>query len=360
LDIPYQYGIWFTAGLVILYIVFGGAHADMMGASTQGIIMTVVALLCLGIFVFTPGFEGGLAEVNEILAAKDPRLGVNSLVYTGDVLYGSVFTCALIFFAHVPYVFQPHFGVRFCALDKQRDFPKAIILASIIGTLFTVGAGLPGIFGRAVFDNLERADMVIPQLFSHFFPAPIAALVIIGILCACLSTVGGILLTFGQVFANDIYRRTLAPKMNHSEATIEQNVKIIARTCVALAAIAGTLIVIRPPQYLTIFIWIGVGGFMSAISGPLFLGAVWRGTTRAGATFGTVFSAVLYGYFLIIRGWSPMSTCGLMLFINIGVTYIVSCFTPKFSDEHLAKFGFPKKSRKLDEAKILSTDSAAN
>ena len=48
-----------------------------------------------------------------------------------------------------------------------------------------------------------------------------------------------------------------------------------------------------------LLVWIGIGGFSSALAGPLVLGSVWTGVTRVGALWGFWTGAVL---FVLIHG----------------------------------------------------------
>jgi len=41
-------------------------------------------------------------------------------------------------------------------------------------------------------------------------------------------------------------------------------------------------------------VWIGVGGMMAALAGPLVLGVLWRGITRAGAISGFAAGAAVF------------------------------------------------------------------
>ena len=48
-----------------------------------------------------------------------------------------------------------------------------------------------------------------------------------------------------------------------------------------------------------LLVWIGLGGMMAALAGPLLLGNVWRGVTSAGAKAGFVSGAVA---FIVLHG----------------------------------------------------------
>jgi Na+/proline symporter len=48
-----------------------------------------------------------------------------------------------------------------------------------------------------------------------------------------------------------------------------------------------------------LLMWIGVGGFVAALMGPLVIGSIWQGVTKAGAIWGFWAGAIT---FIVIRG----------------------------------------------------------
>ena len=49
---------------------------------------------------------------------------------------------------------------------------------------------------------------------------------------------------------------------------------------------------------IAIIVWIGIGGMMAAFAGPLVLGALWKGVTKAGAYSGLIAG---FGTFVILH-----------------------------------------------------------
>ena len=107
-----------------------------------------------------------------------------------------------------------------------------------------------------------------------------------------------------------------------------------------------------------LLVWIGIGGFSSALAGPLVLGSVWTGVTRVGALWGFWTGAVL---FVLIHGefvsgawlagtalagfgrWfdfnaaSPYSAAALAGLTAVAVTALVSRATEGLPRAHLAR-----------------------
>lgn len=124
---------------------------------------------------------------------------------------------------------------------------------------------------------LCAANHAIPELFKTLFPTWLAALLGVGVLSAVMSTADGLVVSSSQIFANDIYRRTLAPKI-HADRTPEQLERTtlqISRigTAVVLVGSAGLALVFMN-RNIALLAWIGIGAMMAAITGPLVIGSV--------------------------------------------------------------------------------------
>ncbi len=325
--VPYKYGIWITTAIILSYIVIGGARANILTATIQSCIMLVVALMCIAVFVTAPGLEGGIAELNDKLLAQNPELSAGSVFNSANMQLATGFAVAMTLFAHVPYSLLPHFGMKWAALKDNRDMPKALIMSAIVGMVFVIGAPLPALVARATMPGLERADMALPTIFAQTLPDYVSAFLIIGIYAAIMSTASGLFVANAQAIANDIYRCSLAVKWNHDQVKAERWVKWISRVATIIVAVVATMLVITPPPYLTLFLWIGVGGLLSTSSGPVLLGLYWKRTTRTAAYVSVI--GCLIVYLLLVTGafgepWPGMTATGLMFLVNLVVTAIVS------------------------------------
>jgi sodium/proline symporter len=176
-----------------------------------------------------------------------------------------------------------------------------------------------------------------------------------------MSTADGLVVSTSQVFANDIYRRSLAPRLHPSlaPARLDRNVLHISRITTALSVLGAAILGwMTMDMNVVLLMWIGVGGFVAALMGPLVVGSVWFGVTRAGAIAGFWAGAIT---FILIRGeivsglwlvgtsledvgrWfafyatNPYSAATFGAMMSILVTVLVSKFTEPLPREHLAK-----------------------
>src|SRR5690606_15063919 len=169
---------------------------------------------------------------------------------------------------------------------------------TFLGLAFVFGFLLPaitlgGATTRALLgDELLAsggANNALPALFIEVFPTWLAALLGVGILSAIMSTADGLVISTSQVFANDIYRRSIAPRLHPhlDQARVDRNVLVISRVTTAVTIVgAAVLGWLTMEMNVVLLLWIGVGGFVAALMGPLVIGALWRGVTRAGAMAG--------------------------------------------------------------------------
>ena len=114
-----------------------------------------------------------------------------------------------------------------------------------------------------------------------------------------------------------------------------------------------------------LIVWIGTGGMMAAFAGPLVVGALWRGVTKAGAYsglllgfltfvflhsqtidpswFSTESSAFYMARWLYNEGPNPYSCAFMGELVSIFITVLVSHFSKNLPEEHLRVLFLKKK-----------------
>ena len=106
-----------------------------------------------------------------------------------------------------------------------------------------------------------------------------------------------------------------------------------------------------------LLVWIGVGGMMGALTGPLLLGVLWKGVTRNGAIAGFAVGAIIFtlihapahlpgivpsfvgkttvGAWLLGEASNPYSCAALAQFASLFATVVVSKLSRSLPAEHL-------------------------
>ncbi len=358
LGLPKAWALAITAAVLIGYVTMGGAHADIITDGAQGFLMVVLAIAIAVFFIIGFG-AGGLSNMLDSLRDQDPQLLGNFNPATS--ITASTWSYVSLVIAHIPLGLLPHIGNKLWALKDEKSRTRFLILAFIFGMILPAIA-LGGLIARAVLggDLLgDGANTALPSLFIELFPTWLAALLGIGVLAAIMSTADGLLISTSQVFANDIYRRSIAPRWHadRSEEQLDRTVLSISRIVTVLTLLAsialGWAIM---DMNVTLLIWTGVGGFTAALMGPLVFGSLWKGITSKGALagfLGGVITFVLiharivsglwlegtplesFGIWFDFYAGSPYSASTIGGAVSIALCYFVSKNTTPLSEEHL-------------------------
>ena len=346
-----------TSGVLVIYVFMGGAHADILTDGVQGIMMLVLAAVVIVLFVFGVGSGGSMLGLFENLENQDEHLV--GLLNTTTPLYHSWWSIACIAVAHLPLGLLPHLGNKLWALKdtgQQRSFIKlAFTFGITLGML-----GLGGLLARAMLgDSLDSQNKALPMLFIELFPPWLAALIGVGILAAIMSTADGLVVSSSQVIANDLYRRTLAKRFapNATEEERDRQELVISRWATVVVMIICTgLAWLLIDMNVALIVWIGIGGMMAAFAGPLVMGALWKGVTRAGAYAGLISGFVTF--VVLHNGWlspdwfdggvldtvitwlhgeapNPFSCAAIGEGLGVVLTFVVSKLTAPLPAEHL-------------------------
>jgi len=199
----------------------------------------------------------------------------------------------------------------------------------------------------------------LPLVFIEIFPTWLAALVGVGVLSAIMSTADGLVVSSSQIIANDLYRRTIVPITHPDISEEDLDLRILKISRVATVAVLVLCMVLAwslMDTNVALIVWIGVGGMMAAFAGPLMIGALWQGVTRAGAYAGLI-SGI--GVFIVLHaqvidpawfdegtirnmvswlhgeGPNPYSCAVMGEIASISFTVIVSKLTQPLSQTHL-------------------------
>lgn len=303
LGLPAEWALTITTLVLLFYVVLGGAHADILTDGVQGFMMLALALVVIVLVLVGYGIDGGFPGVLDNLGRQDPNLV--TVLNPRTPLYHSWWSLLAIVLAHMPLGLLPHLGNKLWALKDTGGQLRFVRLAFAFG--LTLGMlGLAGLLARAVLgDALYQPGMnpnsALPTLFIELFPTWLAALIGIGVLSAVMSTADGLVVSSSQIVANDLYRRTIAPRFHGhlTEQQLDLRVLWLSRVATVLVlllamAMAWALLDVN----IALIVWIGNGGMMAAFAGPLVVGALWRGVTAAGAYAGLLSG---FGTFLILH-----------------------------------------------------------
>lgn len=310
LGIPYTFLAVVVAVVILGYVLMGGSRAVVWTDVVQaGILVLGMVLACVA-FV-----SRGVGEIPGELQAWLSLPGP-----TGRWTWQGLISYQVMIFMAVP-LFPQVFQRFYMAKNAQVFRTMGMVWPGLIVLVF-FPATLIGVWGRALFPSLERAELVMPTMLQTL-PPGLAAVVIVAALAALMSTADSQLLTASSLVTQDWILRwvRLSPEQ-------EQR---LARVVVVVIGLASFVIAVNPPGLIMdIATWSFQG---SAMLFPiLILGLYWPRLNRAGAvTGGFVSSGLTLGW---LSGILPMSWTGGWLpvipatLIGTLSAVLVSYFTP--------------------------------
>jgi len=286
----YMLGILITAGIVLAYTMIGGFLAVSLTDFVQGLIMMIALIIMPLVVMFGPGGSAGgsLAEV-PVEGFLDLTQGLTLIGFISAVTWG------------LGYFGQPHIIVRFMAIDKVSNVPRAAAYGIGWMGIALVGAIGLGLAGRAyvernglVIDDPETIFIVLAQLLFH--PA-VTGFLYAALLAAIMSTISSQLLVSSSSLTEDFYRLFLRREASEREAVN------VSRIAVALVAIAACVLASDPDSEVLGLVANAWAGFGAAFGPLILLALMWRGMTGSGAVAGLVTgAAVVAGW--IALGWN--------------------------------------------------------
>ncbi len=344
LEIPYGNALMTTTIIVIIYVYVGGAIADVYTDAIQVILMAVTGLLVFvsGIVLF---WEGGLSEtfsaITAKLTAQDSDLG-RVFHPESDYFYSlpAVIGALLIqwAFASAPHLFNKVLGVK-----DERDLGK-MIFVYVVTKLCCLAVFFGGFYSRAhLGDQVVMSDLALVEYMVRVFPAVIAALMIVVILAAAMSTTDGLFVSISTVFANDIFLKVLVRRgiLKMSKRRAEKTALLVSRVATVGAGILACLLVLNPPRYMADIQWLGISGIAAGTLGPILYAVYGKKKAHArAAEFSMVIG--LTSYLVLYFGGiekSAMAAGAWATLIGIGLMIVLAntLKAPKKVQQHAEK-----------------------
>ncbi|GJL96466.1 MAG: sodium:proline symporter [Hyphobacterium sp.] len=284
--LPYELGLFVTAGVVVLYTLLGGFMAVSMTDFVQGCIMFVALILVPLVALTGVGGTGGVtATLNDI----DPSL---LSLFGGVGLVGiiSAMSWGLGYFG------QPHIIVRFMAIRSVKDIPAARnigmswMLVTIVGALATGLVGLAWVTQNGIPENYlvngafdgETIFIVLSQILFNPF---IGGFLLAAILAAIMSTISSQLLVSSSSLTEDFYKIFLRKSASQKELVA------VGRLAVVVVAFIAIALAWNPDSNVLTLVSNAWAGFGAAFGPVVILSLFWKKMTRWGALAGMVLGA---------------------------------------------------------------------
>ncbi len=189
-----------VTAFVVGYVLIGGANTHAWTNALQALVMLAVALVLIGTGLPLLWRDGGLLTR---LAAQDPNLV--SAVNPASLYFRNafeVFVCN--FLVGLALVCQPHIVSKALYLREDRQVRTFLGVAVAAGLVF-LGVLVVGLYARVALPAATPVDQVVPLYIFQTFPPALQVIIGIGMLCAGLSTLEGILLALASICSIDVF-----------------------------------------------------------------------------------------------------------------------------------------------------------
>ena len=203
LGVPLPVAIIIGAGVIVFYTFAGGYLAVAWTDFIQGIVMVCSMVM---IFVLAWNQVGGLTGLNEQLTAIDPTLtgmwGKGNM-YQGQ--WGVVAGAVGVYL--IGYMGLPHVVIRHMAMESPKLAKQTVVIATVWNQLFIFVPYIMGLMGILLLPNIDDPEMVVLSLAYQLLPGVLAAIVLVAIMSAIMSTADAQLMLMGTMLGRDIYQR---------------------------------------------------------------------------------------------------------------------------------------------------------
>ncbi len=300
------------------YVLLGGVNTSLYTNSIQSIIMAVVAVILIlsGLPLLLSG------ELMARLAAVDAALV--GMVNPGSPYFRNLFEVLVCnFVVGLAIVCQPHIVTKALCLKSERDVNRYLVTALGIGVIFMMVL-LVGLYARVTLPAPVKIDLVVPTYINTQFSPLTSVLIGIGVLCAGVSTLEGLLLALSAILATDLFLPSLKRRMaGASDEAIGRRALLLARgSLVAMGAVAFVLSLhqMKNPTggSVAIFAMYGLYCLFSASFAPVLFGLFGKGGSARTASASAITAVVIYvglslgKPFVLANNPAVLSACAIM------------------------------------------------
>lgn len=275
----YELGLYVTAGVVVIYTLFGGFLAVSLTDFVQGCIM-FLALVLVPVVVLTEA--GGLSNAIDTVEQLNPTLlsfasGVSILGVISAMAWG------------LGYFGQPHIIVRFMAIRSVKDLPIARrigmswMIVSLIGALATGFVGV--VYVNQTGIELKDAETIFILLSQVLFHPLIAGFLLAAILAAIMSTISSQLLVTSSSLTEDIYKAFL------NQQASQEKLVLVGRISVLVVALLAIFLAYDRESSILSLVSNAWAGFGAAFGPVVILSLYWSRMTKQGALAGIISGA---------------------------------------------------------------------
>jgi len=326
---PFWLGAALAYGVVVLYILVGGAAAVGWTNVFEGAVMMVVAW---GLGLYLPfKLYGGIGPMFEQIQAVRPELlAMPGLAADGTSwswgAYSSAILSSAIGFAVWPHLFMKAFTARSDAVLR-----RTVVLFPTF-QLFLIPLILVGFAGVLFPTPPAQPDVVLPHMVLQTgLPALIVGLFCAGALAASMSTGDALLHGAASIAIEDGIHPFV--QIDGRRRRILMQVLVLA-----VGALAFWLAVVK--DFSLVWLLLSAYGLIDQLAPPIYAALYWRRATTPGVIAGLVAGSATTVFFFLNPELRPFDIHeGIVgLVVNVAVLVAVSLLTTAQGREQVSVF----------------------
>lgn len=302
LGVNSTFGVIALCIVVFLYSQISGLWGAYATSVVQIVIVTVGVLAGL-VYVIT---TGGWSEITASMASG--ALPETYLSFSGyDMATWMLIVIPLILVAPLDNVSWQ----RIHAAESEKAARNHLWLSTLVMLPVCIAPVIIGMYGRVHYGF--EGNTAFFGVILNTFPPILAALVVVAVVAAVMSTIDGMLIAASTLYIRGFYKNVIdknASDAKLQKMTLPLNI-ITILLAVYFAFSSGTIVGLLSNMY----VFTG-----SALLAPLLCGWFWKGTTTKGALAGVVVGTA-YGLLQLFNIYTlPYS----------GITYVIPSFAALF------------------------------
>lgn len=297
LGIPAWTALVGIIAFVFGYVLLGGVNTSIYTNSVQTVIMVLVALLLVGSGL--PLLSDGVGAFMDRLAAIDANLV--GLANPKSLYFRNLFEVfACNFIVGLAIVCQPHVVTKALCLKSSKDVNRYLATAIGVGMVFML-VMMVGLYARLALPGTPRMDLVVPTYIDTQFSPLMSVIIGIGVLCAGISTLEGLLLALSAILASDLFmpllrRRLSGPDKEQRAGKSALGLARISLIIMGVVAFGLSLYQMKHPTggSVAIFAQYGIYCLFSASFAPVAFGMFSKSVSARAAILSALTAVAVY------------------------------------------------------------------
>ena len=290
LSIPYEAAIFLVLIITMSYTMVGGFKSVVRTDAVQGGVMLLAAFAFVSFLLPATGGPGVLFEL--------PSRPETEQLFQWNTAIPLALMLGLIFSGAIKIIIEPRQLSRFYGLRDQAAVRRGMIV-SMTAFLVLFALLLPvGMLAHIVLpETITDTDLVLPTLLEQpFMPEAVAALILVAVASAAMSSLDSVLLVSASVCQSDLVAPIVPVARKHGIA--------VTRVFIAILSVTTALVSLNPPGGIIELTAIS-GSLYSVCLGPAVIGALlWK---RGNGT--AVIASIAVGVVVMLfwRAYPPAS-----------------------------------------------------